>query len=302
MIVNTDTLAAIRTDFQALFLGAYAGFTSPLQGLATEFPNTSDYLDLSWLGAPPVMKEWVDEKAVEGLSRYRHLITNKDWEATLGVKRTAIERDQLGIYTPRIQEMAVTGKLHLDEILSSLLTGGTSGLAYDGTAFFADTRVVGDSGNIDNLLAGTGVTQATFAADFNSARAALLSFKNNKGKPANPVVDLVAVVPAGLQGVAEQTLNATTLANGESNTLKGAARLVVDPFMAATDANDWYLLNVWGPIRPLAMSMVKRPTLVALDNPQSDHVFKHGEYLYSVEGSYNAGYLLPWKAVKTVNG
>jgi hypothetical protein len=49
------------------------------------------------------------------------------------------------------------------------------------------------------------------------------------------------------------------------------------------------------------MSMVARPHMTALDNPQSDHVFKKGEFLYSVEGSYNGGYLLPWKAVKTVN-
>ncbi len=300
MIVNADTLAAIRTDFEAIFLEAYAGLVTPMEPLATEFPNNSDFLDLSWLGAPPAMKEWLDEKSIEGLRRFRYAITNKDWEATLGVKRTAIERDQLGIYKPRIQELAQVGKLHIDALISALLTGGETGLAYDGGYFFADTRSVGSSGNIDNLLAGTGVTQALFAADFAAARAALLGFKNDRGEPANPILDLVAVVPAGLQYVAEQTFNASIISN-TSNILVGAAKVVVDPRMAWTDANDWYLLNMFGPIKPLALSMVKRPAMTALDNPQSDHVFKKGEFLYSAEGSYNAGYLLPWKAAKTVN-
>jgi phage major head subunit gpT-like protein len=300
MIVNADTLAAIRTDFQAIFLEAYAGFVNPLEALVTEFPNNSDFLDLSWLGAPPAMKEWIDEKSVEGLRRFRYLITNKEWETTLAMKRTAIERDQLGLYKPQIQDMAIVAKVHLASLVSALLTGGEAGLAFDGVEYFDNTRSIGDSGNIDNLLAGTGVTQATFAADFAAARAALLSFKNDRGEPANPVLDLIAVVPGGLQYVAEQTFNASIISN-TSNVLMSAAKVAVDPRMAATDATDWYLLNVFGPIKPLAMSMVNRGAFKALDSPTSDHVFKKAEFLYSVEGTYNGGYLLPWKAVKTIN-
>jgi len=300
MIVSADTLAAIRTDFQAIFLEAYAAYAAGWQDVATEFPTTAEFLDLSWLGAPPIVKEWVDEKSIEGLSRYRYLITNKEWEATLGVKRAAIETDSLGIYKPRIQELGMEAKLHPDEIVSLLLTGGAANLAYDGLAFFADTRVVGASGNIDNLLTGTGVTQAQFAADFVAARAALLSFLNDRGKPANRVLDLIAVVPGTLQYVAEQTFNAAMIL-ATDNVLKGAAKIRVDPFMAAVDPNDWYLLNVFGPIKPLAVSMRKRPAMYALDQMTSDHVFKKGEFLYSAEASYNGGYLLPWKAVKTTN-
>jgi phage major head subunit gpT-like protein len=300
MIVSSDTLAAIRTDFQAIFLEAYAGFVARWQEIATEFPSTGEFLDLSWLGAHPAMKEWVDQKVYEGLRRHRYAITNKDWEATLEVMRKAIEDDSLGLYKPRIQEMAIEGKRHPDELVSALLTGGTSGLAFDGLAFFADTRAIGDSGNIDNLLGGTGTSQAQFAADFVAARAALYSFLNDRGKPANPVLDLITVVPPALQYVAEQTFNASMILASD-NILKGAARVWPNPYLTATDANDFYVLNVFGPIKPLALSMRKVPGFYALDSMSSDHVFKKGSYLYSVEARYNGGYLLPWKAVKTVN-
>ena len=120
MIVSSDTLAAIRTDFQAIFLEAYAGFVARWQEIATEFPSTGEFLDLSWLGAHPAMKEWVDQKVYEGLRRHRYAITNKDWEATLEVMRKAIEDDSLGLYKPRIQEMAIEGKRHPDELVSAL--------------------------------------------------------------------------------------------------------------------------------------------------------------------------------------
>src|SRR3990172_8800394 len=110
MIVSSDTLAAIRTDFEALFLESYAAYQARWQGIATELPSGSQFLDLSWLGNVPAMKEWLDEKAIEGLRRFRYQIENKDWEATLGVKRTAIEDDTLGIYRPQIQDMGGEGK------------------------------------------------------------------------------------------------------------------------------------------------------------------------------------------------
>ena len=41
--------------------------------------------------------------------------------------------------------------------------------------------------------------------------------------------------------------------------------------------------------------------LRALDNLNSDHVFKNDRFLYGADGRYNAGYLLPWLSVRTTN-
>jgi phage major head subunit gpT-like protein len=299
MIVNSDTLAAIRTDFQAIFLESYAAYKANWQRIATEFPSGSEFLDLSWLGATPIMKEWLDEKIIEGLRRFRYAITNKDWEATLGVKRKAIEDDTLGVYRPQIQDMAGEAKVHTDILVTDLLNNGEAGVAFDGGYFFADTRSIGDSGNIDNLLAGTGTTQAQFATDFGSARAALIGFKNDRGRPANIIRQFLTIVPPALQGVAETTFNAASIAGVADNVLKGASDLWVNEML--TDPNDFFVLNVAGALKPLAVSMRKASNFLALDSPTSDHVFKHGEYLYSVEERKNVGYLLPWRAVKVKN-
>ena len=132
-VVDTDTLAAIRTDFQALFLESYQGLKTRWQDVATEFPATTQLLDLSWLGEVPAMKEWVDERVLEGLRRFRYAIENRDWEATIEVDRNAIEDDTLGVYRPRIQGLAQEAKRHLDELVSILLETGDATAAFDGT-------------------------------------------------------------------------------------------------------------------------------------------------------------------------
>ena len=304
MIVNSDTLAAIRTDFQAIFLESYAGFVARWPDAATEFPSTTESLDLSWIGEVPSMKEWLDERVIEGLRRYRYAITNKNWEATIRVDRNAIEDDTLGVYRPRIQGLGQEAKRHPEEIISDLLINGddtTLGLAFDAAAFFANTRSVGDSGNIDNLLAGTGVTQAQFQADYIAAKVALAGYKNDRGKPMNPVLNkLLCVVPPALEFVAKQTFNATIISQTQ-NILVGEADVWANPYVGADDANDWYLLNIGGPIKPLAISMRRRPGFDALDDPRSEHVFKNRSFLYGTDGRYVGGYLLPWMAAKTIN-
>jgi phage major head subunit gpT-like protein len=303
MIVNSDTLAAIRTDFEAIFLESYQGYTARWEEMATPFPANSQFLDLSWIGEVPAMKQWVDMKVLEGLRRFRYAIENVDWEATIEVDRNSIEDDQMGIYRPRIQGLAQEGKRHPDDLLSVLLDTGHTGLAFDGSAFFYASRVVGDSGTINNIVSGTGSTQAQFAADLTSALALMRGFKNDRGKPYNPSLDqLLVVVPPALEIPAKQTLNAAIITQ-TTNIFVGLANLWVNPYLGAVASHTkaWYLLNVGGPIKPLALSQRKLPQFVSLDNPNSDTVFKQRKYLYGVEGRYNAGYLLPWSAVKVDN-
>ena len=304
LVVNSDTLAAIRTDFEAIFLESYEGYTPRWEEMATPFPANSQYLDLSWIGEVPAMKQWIDMKTLEGLRRFRYAIENLDWEATIEVDRNAIDDDQMGIYRPRIQGLGQEGKRHPDEMLSVLLDNGHTGLAFDGAAFFGTSRVVGDSGTINNLLTGNGVdTQAHFAQDFALALAAMRAYKNDRGKPYNPSVDkLLVVVPPSAEVVAKQTLNAAIITQ-TTNIFVGMAGIWVNPYLGAVTSHTkaWYLLNVGGPIKPLAMSKRKMPQFVSLDNPNSDTVFFKKKFLYGAEARYNVGYLLPWMAVKVDN-
>ncbi|WP_027185686.1 Mu-like prophage major head subunit gpT family protein [Desulfovibrio inopinatus] len=52
----------------------------------------------------------------------------------------------------------------------------------------------------------------------------------------------------------------------------------------------WYLLDTTQALKPLIMQLRKKPQMVVQDDPQTDSVFKRGEYLVSVEARGNAGF------------
>ncbi len=298
-VVNAETLVALQNTFRALFLLTYGEISPQWPKFAMETMSENAAENYDWLGAVPAMKEWLDEKVLEQLRGMNYSIRNKDWESTIQVDRNHIEDDQLGLYKPRIMELADEAKRHLDELVFQLVVAGASSLCYDGQNFFDTDHAEGDSGEQSNKLTGTGVTSSALATDFRAARAAMRKFKNDRGKPwlrGDP--KFVVIAPPDLEGVFEELLNATIISN-TTNTLKGAADLAINPY--ATDTNDWALVNVAQPIKPFVVQMRKAPTFVALDQPTNENVFKRKKFLYGVEGRYNAGYGLWQMAVLTTN-
>ena len=298
-IVNAETLVALQSTFRALFLQTYGEVTPKWPLAAMEAPSENAAENYQWLGDVPGMKEWVDVKALEQLRGFNFSITNKDWEATLQVDRNHIDDDQLGIYKPRIMELAAEAKRHPDELISNLIKNGAASLCYDGQFFFDTDHVEGDSGSQSNKLTGTGTTVAQLTADFRAARAAMWKFKNDRGKPwLRGEPKFLVICPPDLQGAFEELFTAAMISN-TTNVLKGAADVWVNPYL--TDANDWVLAHVGAPIKPFILQMRKRPEFVALDQPTAEGVFLRKKFLYGVEGRYNAGYGLWQYAILTTN-
>lgn len=298
-IVNAETLVSLQSTFRVLFLLTFGDVAPKWPLIAMEAPSENAAEKYQWLGDVPGMKEWVDTKALEQLRGFDFTISNKDWEATLQVDRNHIEDDQLGMYKPRIMELATEAKRHPDELVSNLIKNGAATLCYDGQFFFDTDHVEGASGSQSNKLTGTGTTVAQVTADFRAARAAMWKYKNDQGKPwLRGEPKFLVVCPPDLQGVFEELLNATTIAN-TTNVLKGAADLWVNPYLS--DVNDWVLAHVGAPIKPFIHQVRKRPDFVALDQPTAENVFLRKKFLYGVEGRYNAGYGLWQYAVLTTN-
>lgn len=301
-VVNASTLIGLQKTFKALYRQTYDAIEPSWQKVATEVTSTNASEDYQWLGSVPAMKEWVDEKVIEKLRGFGYTIKNKDWESTLEVDRNHIEDDQLGLYRPRIMELADEAKRHPDELVSTLRKNGGATLCYDGQYFYDTDHVIGKSGSLSNLLTGTGVTAAQFTADFRAARAALRKFKNDQGKPfvrRTGRLDLIVTIPPDMEGVVEEVANASFISNTE-NVLKGAFQYLVDPYL--TDVNDWYLDYAGAPIKPFLFQNRKSPDFVALDNPNaSEIVFMQKKLLFGVEARYNAGYGLWQYSIKTTN-
>ena len=71
----------------------------------------------------------------------------------MDIPRTAVEDDQLGVYSPLFREMGYAAATHPDEIIFGLLRDGKSTACYDGKMFFAKDHPVFE--NVD----GTGTEE-----------------------------------------------------------------------------------------------------------------------------------------------
>lgn len=311
-VVTTDFLNAVFTGFKALFTTLFAKVTPQWSRIAMEAPSTTDGETYNWLGAVPKMKEWKDTKVAAGLLSHNYTIRNKDFEATIEIDRNTFEDDQIGTVQPRIQALPEEAARHPDELLSQLIVD--NGLAYDGQNFFDTDHVEGESGVQSNITTGTGVAIATLTADFRTARAAMISRKNDQGNPmiTNLGQDALGagsglwlvMCPSGLLGTFEELMTAAQIGN-TTNVLKGAFSLWVNPYLdilTGGDANDWYLFYVASPVMPFIMQMRKRPEFVSLqDSNSSEVVFMRKKFYFGVEARYNVGYGLWQFAQKITN-
>src|SRR4030042_2401017 len=296
-IVNPVTL---EKGLRAEFMKAYENGESPseIMPVIMEIPTAAASEKYGWLGNVPQMVEWKDERQLKGLYESSYTISNSDYEATIQVDRNAIEDDQLGAVKIRINDLAVKAKLHPRKLFFDALVAGTTDLCYDGQAFFSNSHSEGVSGTQDNLLAGTGTTVAQLSTDLNSAIAAIMGFKDDKGEPFNEgAMDLYVVMPPALQGAFREILNAQMISS-TTNVLSGIAKPIVSSRL--TDANDWYVLNGSGVVKPMIMQVRKKVEFSSLE-ANSDMGFMKKTFAYGVDHRMGFGYGLWQKAIKIVN-
>lgn len=159
MIVNQDALAGCYQSFSTIFNQSYAGVVDMSDVVAMTVPSTSGQVNYKWLGAMPGMREWIGDRVLQNLSAHDFTIVNKDFELTIGVDRNDIEDDQLGIYTPMIQNMGYMAAVHPSQLIYGLLKLGFTEKCYDGQYFFDTDHPVGSGDtpeSVSNFSGGSG--------------------------------------------------------------------------------------------------------------------------------------------------
>lgn len=143
-IVNSATLNNLRTTVRGEFNIAFknANATSLYKRLATTIKSTSKTNTYDWLGKFPQMREWVGKRVLKDMSEASYQITNKKYEATLGVDRADIEDDNLGLYSTIAQSMGQEANDFLDREIAKLLKNGFTTTCYDGQNFFDEEHPV----------------------------------------------------------------------------------------------------------------------------------------------------------------
>ena len=172
MIITNAVLNGLRTALHDEFRTRMAEVdAAPVwKLLSTIIPSSTQSNTYGWLGAFPRMREWVGDRVVKDIAESAYQIFNQKWEATLGVDRTHIEDDNLGQYRVMARGMADEYERFMSRKLASIISGGFTGLCYDGQPFFnashpvyPETDGAGDAADVSNII-GTGAESGSLWA------------------------------------------------------------------------------------------------------------------------------------------
>ncbi len=308
-VVTSDFLAGVRTNFRALYEREFLA-AEGLQGwrmLVLETQSDVEIESYNWFGTVPLMQN-VTHGTVElaGLRPDNFSLTNQEFQSAIEVERAALERDRLGIITPRIADLGREAARHPGQLIFEHVRDNDN--AFDASAFFADTRVIGDSANIDNNLAGTGTTIAQLQTDLATAKGQMRLFQDDKGRPMNLAGNTI-MVPAQLDDLMWQALNRSA-GDGVNAPIQpvnpsgvysaSGYNVVVNPYL--TDVDDWFLFHVGpGVLKPFIFQTEKRPVLESDTNPNDRVTIQARTFVYSVYGRYQTGMTDPRLGVRTTN-
>lgn len=162
-IITPALLSGLRVGFSKAFQDALAATPTDWEKVATRVPSSSASNTYGWLGQFPALREWVGDRVLKDMAAQAYQIQNKLYEGTVAVKRTDIEDDNVGVYTPLFAEMGRAAKAHADQLVFGLLAAGETTTCYDGQNFFDTEHPVypnvdgtGTPALVSNLQAGTG--------------------------------------------------------------------------------------------------------------------------------------------------
>lgn len=162
-IVTPALIQALFVGYRAEFQRAQGATPSDWNKIATEVPSTTKSNTYGWLGQFPKFREWIGDRVLKSMAAHGYAIVNKDWESSVGVKRTDIEDDEVGVYRPLFEEMGRASTAFPDELVFPLLAAGAATLCYDGQNFFDTEHPVYP--NVD----GTGVAVDVANCDLGGA-------------------------------------------------------------------------------------------------------------------------------------
>lgn len=153
--ITAALLASIYKNNSVLFNQGMESAQVYWDKIATLAPSMTKEQGYAWLGAFPMLREWLGDRVLQNLMAHGYSIINKDYEGTISITRNDITDDTLGVYRSPLQELGRSAKVHPDYLIFTLLTAGISTLCYDGQYFFDTDHPVGSSTS-SNYTSGSG--------------------------------------------------------------------------------------------------------------------------------------------------
>ena len=285
MLLNGAAILAVATGFRALYRQGFEAATPSYAVFIITVESSGDTETYELVDGIPQLREWVGPRQVKNLKAFDYSLRNRDWEATIAVPRNLFLDDRLGVIKPKMVGLGAAARLHPDKLFGELLANGfTTGMGYDGVAFFSDAHPI-DGAVQSNLVSG-----ALSATTFNLAIKKLRQMKDWQGNPIDVFAmggQLTLVVGPALESTARALVLAEYGENGASNLDYNRAKLKV--FNRIT-GNAWFVMISGGPLRPFIHQVREAPIVVARDQPSDECVFNDNEVRHGVNGRWEMGY------------
>lgn len=133
---KSEVLKAIETQFKKDFVAGLNLIKPQWDLIAMKVSSNTKVNTYGFLGQFPKMVEWVSRRQRKAMQAQGTSIENKLYESTVGVPRTDIEDDQVGLFRPMVQQAAQSAAELPDDLVFGLLKTGKTTLCYDGQNFF----------------------------------------------------------------------------------------------------------------------------------------------------------------------
>jgi phage major head subunit gpT-like protein len=299
MQVTAENVALLSATVKSIYADAYKAQTGIAAIIATWLPSTQQSESYAWIGEIPSMRRFLDERTIQALKDYAYTITNRKYEATIGVTRDMLEDDQTGQIALKIRSLAEAGMEHYEQLLFELINAGQTTACFDGQYFYDTDHPIG--AGVGSNVAGLPLTSANLQS--------VLTAMQKRTMPNGEYMSIKPthlLVPTALQWTAKEILNSgyypDAVGAGQKlavNTLQGALELVISPRL--TTATEWHVLDASHSVKPFIIQQRVMPELEALDgsNGSSDSAFLRDEYLYGVRSRDAAGFGLWQYAYKS---
>ncbi|HDX1124370.1 Mu-like prophage major head subunit gpT family protein [Pasteurella multocida] len=145
--VTPELVKALFVGFGKNFKDGLAKAPSQYSKIATVVKSTTASNTYAWLGQMPGLKEWVGDRTITAIQSHGYSIENKSFANAVEIKRTDIADDNVGVYSPLIEELGRAAGELPDELVFGALKAGFKTACYDKQYFFDTDHPVG--ANVD---------------------------------------------------------------------------------------------------------------------------------------------------------
>lgn len=136
MDINAATLRSVYTGLSTAYNERLAATETFYGTVAMTVNSVTAMNEYPRMDDMPGIREWIGDRVIHDLSAQSYVIRNREFEGTVGIKRSQIEDDQIGLFTPVAANLGQSSAAFPDRLVFPLLKAGAATKCYDGQYFF----------------------------------------------------------------------------------------------------------------------------------------------------------------------